>query len=1207
MDFDDSDDIMQNNDEKLPTSIVINYNDEHSIQSSLPVTSPVILDYYLSSSSSSSSLEEQLEEADNSVSSSSSSSSSSSQSQLLNPNSSIDNLDLPGIACLKVIFPEESTDALRKIHYQNIILNKPPLSLVSSPSPVPGTGIGTVTTTTKENDDDTDNNHADHDDCKKHSEKEEQKPEIRYKNIPTIDLPDDFLRLPKTVAVLRKQQQRQQPSFNNNIEDDNLQDYRTYEFIHEMETRALEEYHLAGATVQRNCQGQNSIEFCTYVVDKDDRGSLGMTLQEVIEEGDHLRNQQREFVTSKPGSARHVIIRYGLMVVGFLPDPKKIQNGEVSTRISLSPAEISGVQHNDVVIGINGVAFLLQVPLASSSSYTIDRRSDQYRIQKEKIIQSIQKSETPAVLHIRRMKSGRTTTSERSATSLLDTVTFDMEENGIDSMFGQPEVPVVYGQQQQQQQKLRQSPIPYTLRSSSSSAFFTPSPTRTPSSSRSKPSSLVRHPLSIVMAQRKLIRSGEDEWRITRRLHQFTERSRQWESSNSLRIVISKGGVRVSSDGGSSSLCLAQYFDPNDLPPDMADLMIFTQDETSPMQRIETQDKCHKESNTISCNIREEHDGPQKLQSHFEAKCTPSTPLLPIGSPLIPIEYLQAFYGSKKAEEIRSDANYNYPSAGYQSTARRLFRPSQALESIRKDRYITNNRSQNAEDMTWIPLYGIRKSLSSRIVNSFVESNVSNVNSKTSNSVSRIAYTMWVYDIESGREWYAPIRYWQNFSDLHKAALSLLPTTSNMYKELSNLKFPKEPAIPNNINGNGVWGASVFGNRRNSSAASPLSSLQRRRRQKKNEEFENARQQTCRLLEEFLRELLGTIYICEPLHPNIAEIALYVQSFLGVEAGLEDCTIFFSDRRKFKSLSERIEDETRQLLKRSIQRYSWRIFLLHTIKAIIKDFVDAARDREPKLKEIECMEAGTKLSLKTRAMRELGKIQAFLDQLVDLIFDGCNDDLRSIAKRREFSTIGKYLIDGSYWDRLVRESIREQVEIEVYVPLRSVVSRLLVNGWRHDDMEAQFKIKELRKRPQGIFRIDKISPSHWQSVARILKQGVGMSTLPCVKLRAIVDAAREISQLYERENSEQALLGADKFLPIFIFCVVQAEMERPCALCVLLQNLCDRINRIGEIGYFLASFEAAVAHIQEIDLTDDRESMLSFLTVPLTEVSLNDE
>ena len=96
-----------------------------------------------------------------------------------------------------------------------------------------------------------------------------------------------------------------------------------------------------------------------------------------------------------------------------------------------------------------------------------------------------------------------------------------------------------------------------------------------------------------------------------------------------------------------------------------------------------------------------------------------------------------------------------------------------------------------------------------------------------------------------------------------------------------------------------------------------------------------------------------------------------------------------------------------------------------------------------------------------------------------------------------------------------------------------------------------FHSQELRKRSQGMFRIDKISPSHWQSVARILKQGVGMSTLPCVKLRAIVDAAREISQLYEREHGKQALLDANQFLPIFIFCVVRAEMERPCALCKL--------------------------------------------------------
>ena len=87
-------------------------------------------------------------------------------------------------------------------------------------------------------------------------------------------------------------------------------------------------------------------------------------------------------------------------------------------------------------------------------------------------------------------------------------------------------------------------------------------------------------------------------------------------------------------------------------------------------------------------------------------------------------------------------------------------------------------------------------------------------------------------------------------------------------------------------------------------------------------------------------------------------------------------------------------------------------------------------------------------------------------------------------------------------------------------------------------MEVQFKVRELRKRSQIMFRIpqDKVSPSDWQSVAYILKRGVGMSTLPCSKLRAIVEAAREISRLYQEEHGEESVMGADDFLPVFIFC-----------------------------------------------------------------------
>ena len=114
------------------------------------------------------------------------------------------------------------------------------------------------------------------------------------------------------------------------------------------------------------------------------------------------------------------------------------------------------------------------------------------------------------------------------------------------------------------------------------------------------------------------------------------------------------------------------------------------------------------------------------------------------------------------------------------------------------------------------------------------------------------------------------------------------------------------------------------------------------------------------------------------------------------------------------------------------------------------------------------------------------------------------------------------------------------------------------------------RAQELRKRPQIYFRIqlEQEGLSKWDPVSDLLKN-VSLSTLPSAKLRAIVDAASELYRLYRIENSEGSAdslvtpnlveskdLGADDFLPIFIFCVMRAEMERPCALCKSSQLVC---------------------------------------------------
>lgn len=419
-----------------------------------------------------------------------------------------------------------------------------------------------------------------------------------------------------------------------------------------------------------------------------------------------------------------------------------------------------------------------------------------------------------------------------------------------------------------------------------------------------------------------------------------------------------------------------------------------------------------------------------------------------------------------------------------------------------------------------IPLMGVRKALCVRIVNTFLENN-------------RTAYTIWAFDVEAGREWYAPVRYLRDFQDLRSAAIPLCPS-------LNQLPFPQQ-----------AW--NVFG--------------------REKAESEELRESKCRQLEYFLRKLSGLLYT-EKLHPVISEIAIHLQSFLGCDGSdaklLLQSQITLNEAMVWQmpetSHSE-IQMKVRLLLKRSIQRYVFRLFLLDQLQKVVGDFVNATRERGPSLRQIELIESQGRTKLKARAMEDLERIQAFLDQMQTLIIEGCREDLLSISRRRDFVVLRPFM-EGSqgnaYLERVFRESVREQIEIEIYVPLRGVVSRLLVNGWRHDDMEIHFKMKELKRRPQSAFRIpsDKESPSSWSSASSILNEGVGMSTLPCAKLRAIVDSAKEITRVYAEEahlrshavtEGSNDELGADDFLPIFIYCVVQAEMERPCALCKCVQ------------------------------------------------------
>ena len=61
-------------------------------------------------------------------------------------------------------------------------------------------------------------------------------------------------------------------------------------------------------------------------------------------------------------------------------------------------------------------------------------------------------------------------------------------------------------------------------------------------------------------------------------------------------------------------------------------------------------------------------------------------------------------------------------------------------------------------------------------------------------------------------------------------------------------------------------------------------------------------------------------------------------------------------------------------------------------------------------------------------------------------------------------------------------------------------------------------------------------------------------------------------------------LGADDFLPIFIYVLVQADIPDLKYLQTVLCTLCDPDKRLSETGYYVATFEAAVQHIMDLDI-----------------------
>ena len=123
-----------------------------------------------------------------------------------------------------------------------------------------------------------------------------------------------------------------------------------------------------------------------------------------------------------------------------------------------------------------------------------------------------------------------------------------------------------------------------------------------------------------------------------------------------------------------------------------------------------------------------------------------------------------------------------------------------------------------------------------------------------------------------------------------------------------------------------------------------------------------------------------------------------------------------------------------------------------------------------------------------------------------------------------------------------------------------------------------------------------ISPSSWDEVVFSLRD-VRSKTLPHDRLEALLAAAKHIPDLFIKEHpgSDQPL-GADDFLPIFIYVLARSQIPELMALNEELQALCDSDKRMSETGYYLATLEASLQHIAEADVTVESDMLFPALS-----------
>lgn len=477
---------------------------------------------------------------------------------------------------------------------------------------------------------------------------------------------------------------------------------------------------------------------------------------------------------------------------------------------------------------------------------------------------------------------------------------------------------------------------------------------------------------------------------------------------------------------------------------------------------------------------------------------------------------------------------------------------------------LTTNQMAHRKSDIVVPTRNLRPGLSLRLL-------------KAEEKVDHVVYVVWVQDVRSSAEWIVKRRF-REFHDFRDTLVNIRPS-------IGRLEFPQKRL-----------------------AVGETTSIVNER---------------LILLQKFLRKISSLVCL-NSLHPSTARVQMALQQFLDVNIRVD--TILLLEKRPGLAVNNMVQVYMHSVLQMSVmdkvlcgyidnfhfegeedEKVEWTPEKGRVVLNSVKDFIDNLQSVLFDGICDDCIDIITKY--KTICDETMSKSKP------NQLYDENNDEMKldeqgsMLSKETEAQNKDdkKMINDEDEEMRLLtlarcneddmrllgRSAVRRQIEVEIYVPCSSRLRAILEKSFVRDEAVLTNKMKQLLLQPQSYFGIilKNISPSSWEKVVFMLKD-IRSHTLPHDRLHALVAAAKEIPDLFiaEHQGTDKPL-GADEFLPIFIYILVRAEIPELLALNEELQALCDPDKRLSETGYYLATLEASIQHLVEADINNDSDAL----------------